>query len=409
MSKELLMPKLGLTMEEGTLIRWYFDEGEEINEGDIVYDVETDKITHSVEADQDGILAKIIIEEGETVPVQTVVGILAAEGEELDDLAESEKVEAKKSEKVEEKKAEKGTAVKKVDNKKEVKEDILRASPRAKKLARENDVDLKEVRKTTDRFRIISDDVGAFMDSDEFKKKEAVSDGGKEKSAGKTVKKEMSNYRRTTARRLSESWEAPHIYLRASADISEIINLREKYKELDKDNVPSLNTVIAKITAFALKKHPDINAYYADGEYLLKEDINLGIAVAVDKGLVVPVVKNADRIALPELDKEIKQLIEKSREDKLEMADLEDGTFSISNLGMFEIEEFTAILNPPQVGILAVGTIVEKVRTGECGEIEIYPALELTLGLDHRAVDGAVGAKFLKDVKKYLENPVLVL
>lgn len=399
------MPKLGLTMEEGTLIRWYFDEGEDINEGDIIYDVETDKITHSVEADQDGLLARIIIEEGETVPVQTVVGILAAEGEKIDDLTESEKVEAKK---IEEKKAEKETPVKKVDNKKEIKEDILRASPRAKKVARENNVDLEKVRETTDRFRITSDDVKAFMESDEFQD-EASSVGKKEKTAGKTVKKEMSNYRRTTARRLSESWGAPHIYLRASADISEIIKLREKYKELDKDNVPSLNTVIAKITAFTLKKHPDINAHYTEGEYLLKEDVNLGIAVAVEKGLVVPVVNNADQITLPELDKEIKHLVDISKEDKLEMADLEDGTFSISNLGMFGIEEFTAILNPPQVGILAVGTIVEKVRTDVCEELQVYPAIELTLGLDHRAVDGAVGAKFLKDLKKYLENPVLAL
>jgi len=402
------MPKLGLTMEEGTLIRWYFDEGEEINEGDIVYDVETDKITHSVEADQDGLLARIIIEEGETVPVQTVVGILAVEGEEIDDLAGSEKKEDKKAVNKEEKKTDKKTAVKKVDNKKEIKEDILRASPRAKKLARKNNVDLEKVRETTDRFRITSDDIKSFMESDEFQD-EVSALSRKEKTAGKTVKKEMSNYRRTTARRLSESWEAPHIYLKTSADISEIIDLRQKYKEMDEDNVPSLNTVIAKITAFTLKKHPDINAHYADGEYLLKEDVNIGIAVAVEKGLVVPVVNNAEQITLPELDKEIKQMVDRSKADKLEMADLEDGTFSISNLGMFGIEEFTAILNPPQVAILAVGTIVEKVRTDVCGELQVYPAIELTLGLDHRAVDGAVGAKFLKDLKKYLENPVLAL
>jgi len=389
LSKELLMPKLGLTMTEGTLIRWYYEEGEEISQGDILYDIETEKITHSIEANQDGFLAKILVEEGEVVPVQAVVGILAAEGEELQE-----------TDKIDELDEEDGNA------ETEIEREILRASPRAKMVARENDVDLEKVREITDRFRITSEDVNKYISQHQDNKSEVKLTEKKEKNESKV---ELSKYRKKTAERLSQSWQAPHIYLRSSVDLSELLALQEKYRELAIGERPSLNTMIVKITAHLLKKHPHLNAHFKNDEYILKEDINLGIAVAVEEGLVVPVIKQANQYSLTELNSNIKELVNKSKADELRLDNLEDGSFTISNLGMFGVEEFTAILNPPQVGILAVGTIIDKISRNESGEIMLYPAIELTLGLDHRAVDGAQGAQFLQDLKRYLENPLLII
>jgi len=325
MAKELVMPKLGLTMEEGTIVKWYLAEGDKFKKGDFLFSVETEKITNDIEAEEAGEIAEILVEEGETVPFKTPVARLVG-GE-------------------------------------EDKSDKIIAAPKARKTAA----------------------------------------GKEEKEERKTKSEKPSGMRNVIARRLTESWRAPHIYLRREIEVDKLLFLKETLRE--KGREISFNDLLSYVVVQALKAENNINTVSdQEGNFSPVEEINLGLAVAVEDGLLVPVVKNADTLSLDKLAAKSKDLIKRIRENKINLDELEGGTFTITNLGMFGIDEFTAILNPPQAAILAVGTIKDKLYLDEEGLVREKKVINFTLGLDHRTVDGVTGAKFLQQLAEYIKN-----
>lgn len=405
MAQEVVMPKLGLTMTEGKIVNWHKEVGDEIAKGEVIFEVETEKITNEVEANNEGKLAKIIEEEGATVPITEIVAVIAEADEDIDEVAanynkaDSGDQDSEAKEKVKEEKQEK-KAKKKGKNKDRKKR--IRVSPKAKKLAREKDVEIEEVAKTTGGKRVTSDDITNYLENLKEKEEE-----NKEKSTSKD-KKELSQMRLTIANRLSASWNAPHIYLRSEVEVDEIIKLRKKLKE-DKDQAPSLTDIISMAVIKSLKQYPTLNATFEEGEYYIHDNVNLGLAVAIEEGLVVPVIKKAEEYNLVDLSNKVRELAKKGRNNNLSLEEMNGGTFTISNLGMYGIDEFTAIINPPEVGILAVGTIKEVLYKTETGEVAEKKVMNLTLGLDHRVIDGAQGAEFLQALKNYIENPALMI
>jgi pyruvate dehydrogenase E2 component (dihydrolipoamide acetyltransferase) len=391
MAKELLMPKLGLTMEEGTLIEWYIKEGDSFKTGDLIFAVETEKLTNDVEANEDGEILEILVHEGETVDVKTPVARLVGYQEESP--AATEEIEAEKSEtevkkeKKDDKKPEKKTAKKESSRK-------VMAAPKTRKFADDNDVKLAVVAEFVDKNKIVVSDIEEYLE-----KREA------EKSAP-TEKRSSSSMRKIIGERLTESWKAPHIYLKKEVNAEALMNLKETFK--NRASNVSLNDILSFITAKAIKNYKKINSLEKDtGEFEVAADINLGLAVAVKDGLLVPVLENADTLSLKELAEKSKDLISRTKENKLNPDEMHGGTFTITNLGMFGIDEFTAILNPPQAAILTVGTIKEKLYLEADSEVYSKKVVNLTLGVDHRAIDGATAAKFMQVLTDYIENPYL--
>lgn len=389
MAKELLMPKLGLTMEEGTLIEWYVQEGDSFKSGDLIFAVETEKLTNDVEANEDGEILEILVHEGETVDVKTPVARLVGYEEE----SSAEEPEEEKEEK--EVKKEKKTAEKSAKKKSSRK---VMAAPKTRKFAADNDVDLAEVAEFLDKNNIAVSDIEKYL--------EAEAEETEAEKAAPAEKKGSSSMRKIIGERLTESWRAPHIYLKKEISAEALINLKEIFK--NREAKVSLNDIISFITAKAIKNYKKINSLERDsGEFEVAEDINLGLAVAVEDGLLVPVLEKADTLSLEELAAKSKDLIIRTKENKLNPDEMQGGTFTITNLGMFGIDEFTAILNPPQAAILAVGTIKEKLYLDAADEIKSKKVVNLTLGVDHRAIDGATAAKFMQILADYIENPYL--
>lgn len=394
MANQLLMPKLGLTMEEGTLIEWYVKEGDSFEEGDIIFAVETEKLTNEVEANQNGEILEILVEEGETVAVKTpVANLVGYEGGAAESKEEVSQAEPQEKEVSEEKKVKK--------EKKETSSDMkVMAAPKARKVASDNDISLEEVAAALAKSRLSVSDVEEYLASE-------ADSGEDEKEAAKTTKKKQSSsMRKIIAERLSESWKSPHIYLRKEIDVDALICFKESLKA--KGREVSLNDVITFVTAKAIKDSKTINTVeVGEGEFEVAEDINIGIAVAVEAGLLVPVVKNAEQYRVEELAAKSKDLIKRTKENKLTPDEMQGGTFTITNLGMFGIDEFTAILNPPQSAILAVGTIKEKLYFDSFNDLNEKRVINFTLGVDHRSIDGATAAKFMQTFAEYIENPYL--
>lgn len=426
MSIKILMPKLGLTMTSGRVISWYKEEGDEVKKGETLFDLETEKITNEVTAEKDGILAVILVDEGEEVPVKETVAVIAEPGEDVQEVKNKHKnvedetiTEEDKAEETKEQGLTEVTREEKVGRINKNGQEILRVSPRARKLAEEREIDLEEVRKIARGERIISDDVNRFIEQQN--EKDVKKQSRKKEKSPVTEKSldekeyqvmDLSQMRKSIADRLKGSWQVPHIYLRREVDATEILKLRQVLKEAageSEETAPSLNSILARAVVHTLKKYPRLNGTMVDGEYRVYKKVNLGIAVALEEGLIVPVVKGACKLDLENLSDEIEAVVDKSREKKLELSEMEGGTFTISNLGMYGIDEFTAILNPPQIGILAVGAIKKKHEQIEKGEFVQKKVMQLTLGLDHRVLDGAVGALFLKKLTQFIENPALMI
>jgi len=359
MAKELVMPKLGLTMEKGTIVKWYLAEGDKFKKGDFLFSVETEKIINDVEAEEAGEIAEILVEEGETVPVKTLVARLVG-GE-------------------------------------EDKSDKIMAAPKARKMAAENNLKLEEIAADLNKNVINVEDIEKYLATE--KEKPA---GKEEKEERKAKSEKPSGMRNVIARRLTESWQAPHIYLRREIEVDKLLFLKETLRE--KGREISFNDLLSYVVVQALKAENNINTVSdQEGNFSPVEEINLGLAVAVEDGLLVPVIKNAGTLSLDKLAAKSKDLIKRTRENKINLDELEGGTFTITNLGMFGIDEFTAILNPPQVAILAVGTIKDKLYLDEEGLVREKKVINFTLGLDHRTVDGVTGAKFLQQLAEYIE------
>ena len=484
MAVPIEMPKLSDTMEEGVLSAWLVDEGEEVSSGDVLAQVETDKATMDLEAFDEGVLLKQVIAEGDAVPIGELIAVIGEEGEDISDLVgeaggdgaattepepepdaeepdagEPESEEPADSEpepaelESEESEAEEPTEAApepEVDTEPEpapsgdgqlrerTPEPVpagtdaegrrIKASPLARRIAQEHNVELVQVEGSGPEGRIVRRDVEAWVEEQEAAP-EPAAEPAPEPAPEPAVEEptyvmpdeeaayeseDISQMRETIARRLAESkYSAPHYYLTVDIDVEKAVALREDLNELAEEQGRakiSFNDLITKACALSLHDHPYVNAAYRpdEGEIHKHNRVHIGIAVAIDEGLITPVVRNADQKGLSQIARETKELAERARNRDLEPEEFEGATFTTSNLGMFGIEEFTAIINPPNSAILAIGEIRET-PVVEDGEVVPGTRMKVTLSCDHRVVDGAKGAAFLDTVTSYLEEPMNLL
>jgi pyruvate dehydrogenase E2 component (dihydrolipoamide acetyltransferase) len=391
MANEVKLPRLGQGMEAGTIVKWLKTEGEPVEKGEPLYELDTDKVTQEVEADFSGVLLKIAIAEGE-VPVGRTIAVIGDEGEEVQiaDVEAAEEV----TEKEESKPAPEPEAAPALAPSRDGR---VKASPLARRIARERGIDLAQIRGTGPDGRVVAEDV---------ERAQAAPPASAAVPAAEVERRELTGVRRTIAKRLTEAWTIPVFQLQASVDMTRVNALVARLRE-DEQRV-TVTDVLIKLSASALMTHREVNAEFTDDAILIHPGANVGIAVAAPQGLVVPVIHGAERLRLAEISAARADLVGRAREAKLRREDLEGGTFTISNLGMFQVESFTAVLNPPQAAIVAVGAIEDRVVPVD-GEPAVRPMMTLVGTFDHRAVDGAPAAGFLETLKKLLEEPALAL
>lgn len=413
------MPRLSDTMEEGTVAAWLKKVGDKVEEGDILAEIETDKATMEFESFYSGTLLYIGLQEGETSPVDKVLAIIGPEGTNVDAILKGASTTTSAA--PEAKIVEESTNTAVTDTISNTVTDGARifASPLAKKIAKEKGVDLASVKGSGDHGRIVKKDVENYKPTveaaTEITSKEVASSNSNAApivniAVGEESSEEVKNsqMRKAIARSLSKSkFTAPHYYLNIEVDMSNAIASRKKINDLP-DTKVSFNDLVVKACAMALKKHPQVNTTWGDDAMKYHQHVHIGVAVAVPDGLVVPVVKFADNMSLTQIGASVKDLAGRARNKKLTPAEMDGSTFTVSNLGMFGIVEFTSIINQPNSAILSVGAIVEKpvVRNGE---IVVGNTMKVTLACDHRTVDGATGAQFLLTLRSFLENPVTML
>jgi pyruvate dehydrogenase E2 component (dihydrolipoamide acetyltransferase) len=406
-------------MESGTIVRWLKSEGDQVEKGEPLYELDTEKVTQEVEADASGILLKILAGEGEEIEVGKAIAVIGEAGE---DVPEEEKTpdRVEPDEGGEEIGVEKpAEAPDREDERQRGREAApegpsepeqranggrVKASPLARRIAKERGIDLGQLRGTGPEGRIVAEDVERAQVSPA--KAPAVAAA----APGQVEVVKLNQMRKTIARRMTEAWEAPAFQISMSADMTASIRLREALLErMEEGGVrPTYSDILTKVVALSLIHHRDMNAHFAGDSVQLFPTANIGIAVAVPHGLVVPVIPSCETKSIPEIAAVRADIVSRTREGKLKAEDLENGTFTISNLGMYGVERFTAVLNPPQAGILAVGAIEERPVVVE-GDLEIQPRMDMTLTVDHRSVDGATASEFLRTVKSFLEEPGLAL
>jgi pyruvate dehydrogenase E2 component (dihydrolipoamide acetyltransferase) len=394
-------------MESGTIVKWLKSEGEHVEKGEPLYELDTDKVTQEVEADASGVLLKIAIAEGE-VEVGKTIAVIGEEGEEVatsENGGAPQAAEAPKRDVEQHRGGETSAEADEpvVQDEGPVRTDgsgRVKASPLARRIARERGVDIALVRGTGPEGRVVAEDVEGASRS------RAAS--SRVQDEGQVEVRQLSIVRKTIARRLAKAWEAPVFQLTVSADMTDALALVEQLRELHPDERPTVTDVLTRLAAAALMQHRDVNAHYVDGELHVYPTANIGLAVAAPQGLVVPVIQRAEHKTIAEIARDRAELVQRARDNKLQQQDLEGGTFTISNLGMFGIEQFIAVLNPPQVAIVAVGATEERVVVRD-GEFVARPQMTMTLTCDHRAIDGAVGADFLRTLKQFVEQPALAL
>ena len=417
MAEIVNMPRLSDTMTEGVVAKWHKNVGDSISEGDLLAEIETDKATMEFESFQEGVLLHIGVQEGAKAPVDSILAILGEKGEDISTLlAEDvkteeepkvEKVQTKAEIKTEPKKDPKiestvtsspsiiqTTVVNQTTNFNT--ESKATASPLAKKLAQERNINLSLIKGTGENGRIIKRDIDNY------------NGGNSVQSIERFSEVEVSQMRKVIAQRLGESkFSAPHFYLTTEVVMDQIIESRKSINLVSPVKI-SFNDLIVKAVSVALREHPQINSSWLGDRIRFNEHIHIGVAMAVEDGLLVPVVRFADNKRLSQISAEVKDFGAKAKAKKLQPEDWQGNTFTISNLGMFDIEEFTAIINPPDACILAVGGIIEK-PVVKNGQIVVGNTMKLTLSCDHRVVDGAVGAKYLSILKNILEQPITML
>jgi len=428
MATEIKLPRLGQGMEAGTIVRWLKSEGDQVAKGEPLFELDTDKVTQEVEADAEGVLLKIIVPEGEA-NVGTTVAVIGSADEDVSELlagsqggngdapaaapaAEEKPAEPEPSGDTVSRGEEAATAapaaLPATPPTARAEGERVKASPLARRIAREQGLDIAGLTGTGPEGRIIAEDVEKAGDGAAPAAPAVPSAGPEAESEIEVV--ELTSIRRTIARRLTDAWAAPVFQLSVTADASELATTRERMVELlrEGETKPTVNDVLTRLVASALQRHPAVNALFVDGAIHRYQRANVGIAVATPNGLVVPVIRAADRKSVLEIAAVRADLVSRAREGKLKVTDLEEGTFTISNLGMYDIEQFIAVLNPPQVAILAVGSIEDRPAAID-GALEIRPTLTMTLTCDHRAIDGSEGAEFLRAVKSLVESPALAL
>jgi len=436
MAIEMIMPKVDMDQETGTVVEWLKTEGQEVKEGETILVIETDKIAIDVESPGTGTLAGISAHPGDVIPIGTVIAYVLEEGEEIPEGAahQAEVAEPPQLEPNMEKASPAATPVARKmaeshgldlselsptgKGGKVTRDDVkaaldgskaphadgkVIATPAARRAARLKGLDLREVKGSGPGGRIQASDVKNHQPGSGIPAPSPVRSGEEIPLIG---------MRRTIAERLTDSYQnIPHIQFTASVDMTNFNKARKDYNDLATqrgDGKVSVTALLVKLVAMTLADHPWLNSSLQDDRILLHEHINLGLAVALEKGLIVPVVKDADRKGIAEIAAETNDLVTRAREETLTNADVKGATFTISNLGPFGVEQFNAIINPPEVGILAVGATVPQVAALEGGAIAVRPIMRFTLSADHRVVDGAVAARFIADLKATLENPILM-
>jgi len=392
---EVKLPRLGQGMESGTIVKWLKSEGEAVEKGEALYELDTDKVTQEVEAEASGVLLKIAVSEGE-VPVGETIAFIGKEGETVEVTAKAPEPKPKVEEKKEAPKPEREDAPAPSSSNGRTK-----ASPLARRIARERGVELSSLRGTGPDGRIVAEDV------------ERAGVGGRAAPvaaapSGEIESRPLSNVRKTIARRLTQAWTVPAFQLTVDVDMTRANELVQRQRELNPDVRITVTDVLTKVCATALMRHRDMNVQYAEDALLVFPTADVGIAVAAPQGLVVPVVKNAERMTIAQIAGVRADLVSRARDNKLRSEDLEGGTFTISNLGMYDVDQFIAVLNPPQASILAVGQTRDLVVPRD-GDVKVLPIMTMTITCDHRAVDGATGAEFLKTIKAFLQDPGLAL
>lgn len=407
MAEVIRMPKMSDTMTEGVIVAWHKKVGDDVKSGDILAEVETDKATMELENYVKGTLLHIGIQAGQSVPVDSVIAIVGAKGEDVSALLNDAPAAAPKAEAKVEADIPNATAKSEITNQTpQIDNDArLKASPLAKKIAEDKGLDLSKVSGSGDNGRIVKRDVENFTPSTAAKPSVNIpAIVGTESFEDVAV----SQMRKAIARRLSESKNgAPHFYLTMSITMDKVIEARKVMNDISPVKI-SVNDIIIKAVAAALRKNPKANSSWLGDKIRMNNHIHIGVAVAIEDGLIVPVVKFADNKTISHISAEVKELADKAKNKKLAPTEFEGSTFTISNLGMFGIDQFTAIINPPESCILAVGAAKETVVV-ENGQMKVANVMKVTLSCDHRSVDGAVGSAFLQTLKDLLENPVRLL
>ena len=423
------MPKLSDTMEEGVIAKWNVKEGDRVESGDIIAEVETDKATMDVEVFDPGVILKIIAKEGDSIPLGGKMAIIGEEGEDISDLLDddggketesAEKESGEKKSETQQTSAPVNGSGSKTDDKKSGASESettsasadddgrIKASPLARKMAKEQGIELKEVDGSGPNGRIIKRDIENFQPAKA--PAPAVESPAAQPAAAAAEDQDVkvSQMRKTIAKRLAESkFTSPHFYETIDIDMKKAIELRKSLNEMSDVKI-SFNDIVVKACAVALRKHPDVNSSWMDDSIRRHGSVHIAVAVAVDEGLLTPVIRNTDQKGLQQISAETKELARKARDKELQPQDWEGSTFSVSNLGMFGIEEFTAIINPPNACILAVGAI-RDVPVVEDGEVVPGKRMKVTLSSDHRIVDGAKAADFLSTLRGLIENPMNML
>jgi len=414
MATEIKLPRLGQGMESGTIVKWLKSEGDQVQKGEPLYELDTDKVTQEVEADASGVLLKIAVAEGE-VAVGRTIAVIGEQGEavEVSDDVQGDGSPARAREQEREPEREPVRQASTDGQGERVTElkapasgnGRIKASPLARRIARERGIDLSAVAGTGPEGRVVAEDVERAAAT----AAPTPTVAAPAPSPAEVEVEQLSSMRKTIARRLTEAWQAPVFQLGITVDMGRALEVRKRLVDLHADGVkPTVSDLLTKVCAAALMRHRAVNALYKGEAIELYPTANIGIAVAIPNGLVVPVIRDCERKTIAEIAAVRAELVDRARSGKLQQGDLDGGTFTISNLGMFGIERFIAVLNPPQAAILAVGSTEEKPVAVD-GEVVVRPRLELTLTCDHRAIDGATGAQFLGDVKAFLEEPGLAL
>ena len=437
MAETISMPKLGFDMAEGTLVRWVKNEGENVNKGDVLAEIETDKATVEVESSASGVVRKLLVEEGSVVPVGDPIAVVGSADEKIEE-APAPAAEPKAEKKTDEQagpelKTEAGEARKaETETKAEEKtapptqpaqapassgqaaapaqEGPVKASPLAKKIARDNNVDLARLQGTGPGGRVVRKDVEAALTSAQPSTAPRPTAAAPVAVSAEDETIQLTKLRQAIARRMVESTTSvPHFYVTHEYKMDALMAMRKQINEyLPEDEKLSVNDFIIKAVALTLREFPNMNSSFAGDKVIRHGAVNVGVAVAVEGGLLTVVNRNSDQQPLRALSADVKRMVAGAREGKVRPNDIEGSTFSISNMGMFDVENFAAIINPPEAGILAVGS-ARQVPVVENGEIKIGWRMKATISVDHRVSDGAEAAQFMQKLAEFLENPVRML
>ena len=412
----ITMPRLSDTMEEGTISSWLKNVGDQVKEGEILAEIETDKATMEFESFYDGVLSHIAVNEGETVKVDELIAIISENEIDVPKALESYGKESsnipveESNDSIELNEVEKEINI---TNASSNLNERIKASPLAKKIAKEKNIDLSKVTGTGENERIIKNDLSDISPALEITENKIQIQENQSPKVDDLIKEETtivqnSTMRKVIAKNLSKSkFTAPHYYLSVEFNMDNAIAFREQYNSIP-DTKISFNDIVVKACAVALKNHPQVNSQWNDEKIILNNNVHIGVAVGIEDGLVVPVIKNADKESLHSINSKVRDYAVRAKSKKLRPDEIEGSTFTISNLGMFGISEFTSIINQPNSAILSVGAIVKKPVVVN-DKIVVSNTMKLTLACDHRSVDGVTGSLFLQTLRGYIENPVTIL